>query len=53
MAKTSKPKGVTPKKLDPTKATIYVALLTVIGGVAVAVVSNMDKFRTVPRLIPK
>lgn len=53
MAKTRKPKGASPKKLDPAKATIYVAVVTLLGAVIVAAISNVDKFRASPQPQPK
>lgn len=47
MAEARKAKGAASKKLDPAKATIYVAAITLLGGIIVASISNVDKFRVV------
>lgn len=47
MAKARKPKSAASNKLDPSKATIYVALVTLLGAITAAAISNVDKFRVI------
>jgi hypothetical protein len=53
MAKTRTTKSAPSKKLDPTKATIYIAVVTLLGGIIVAAISNVDKLRASPQPQPK
>lgn len=47
MVKSPKAKSAPSKTLDPTRATIYVAVLATVSAIIVAAISNLDKFRTV------
>jgi hypothetical protein len=49
MPKNRKTKTASPRKLDPTKATVYVAVITLLSAAIVACIANIDKLRASPQ----